>query len=29
MKPYPKNNVNYDVITPTYRRNTINTLSRY
>lgn len=28
-RPYPRNNVDYDVITPTYRRNTINTLSRY
>ena len=29
MKPYPRNNVNYDVITPTYEKGNINIISRY
>lgn len=29
MKPYPRNNVNYDVITPTYEKGTTIVTSRY
>ena len=29
MKPYPRNNVNYNVITPTYEKGNINIVSRY
>lgn len=29
MKPYPRNNINYNVITPTYEKGNINIVSRY
>lgn len=29
MKPYPRNNVNYDIITPVYEKSTTVVTSRY
>ena len=29
MKPYPRNNINYDIVTPTYEKSVVNVTSRY
>ena len=29
MKPNPRNNINYDIVTPTYEKSVVNVTSRY